>query len=178
MRPAMQRQASGPRLHHHSAQRAPATSNKDEAATLATPKSTMSPSSLHGVSVSSSSQNSSNQNLPSQNSAPPTTPQSQSAIPVVSAAPALATVEQGWLQSPLVLSATYPFSAPTGRPVQATWTGVPALTLSVTCDGSTTTLSGGSGLALHALGSACSLTLAGPSDVQQTSYTITVGATS
>jgi hypothetical protein len=108
-------------------------------------------------------------------SAPPTTLPSNYAP--ISAAPIQAQVETGWLDAPLSISATYAFQASTPRTVVATWSGAPSLTLMVTCDGATTSTSGGSGLTLSAHGTSCSLTLAGPADVASTSYTITIGTT-
>jgi len=95
----------------------------------------------------------------------------------ISASPIQAQVETGWLDAPLSISATYDFQAPSPRTVVATWSGAPSLSLTLTCDGATTSTSGGSGLTLSAHGASCSLTLAGPADVATTSYTITIGAT-
>jgi cytoskeletal protein RodZ len=111
-------------------------------------------------------------------SAPPTTLPSKvapiSAAPI-SAAPNQAQVETGWLDAPLSISATYYFPASTPRTVVATWSGAPSLSLKEICDGAVTSTSGGSGLTLSARGTSCSLTLAGPSDVVTTSYTVTIG---
>jgi hypothetical protein len=50
------------------------------------------------------------------------------------------------------------------------------LTLTVDCDGTTTSTSGASGQSLMALGSSCQVSLSGPSNVIETSYTLSLGA--
>ena len=96
------------------------------------------------------------------------------AVTPVTAAPVAPVIFRGWLSGPDSVSATYAFDAAAGRDVVATWSGAQRLALAVTCQGSPTTASGGSGLVLRAVGGSCTVTLSGPDDVATSTFEIAV----
>lgn len=83
--------------------------------------------------------------------------------------------QPGNLEFPDNVSATYPLASGGGVTASATWTGAPALELSVDCPGGQSGRTGPSGLAVSVAGpaGACTVTLAEPAGIEATvAYTL------
>jgi hypothetical protein len=84
-------------------------------------------------------------------------------------------IVQGWLLGPTAISASYSRSSSTTGRVAATWTSSAVLTLSADCPPGRSSVTGPSPLTLTASGPACTVTLAGPPDVVETSFSLDLG---
>jgi len=106
---------------------------------------------------------------------PPVSAASSSGIPTGAATTSTERIVNGWLDGPTSVAASYLIAPSQPTLIRATWSGAATLQLVVACSGSSTQLTGGSGLSLTAAASSCTVTLQGPADVPPTSYMIDLG---
>ena len=104
-----------------------------------------------------------------------TPPTSRTTVAPLSPAAASEQIVQGWLLGPTAISASYARSSSTTGAVTATWSGATTLTLSADCPAGQSSRSGPSPLVVVATGPGCTISLAGPADVTQSSFSIDLG---
>jgi len=91
--------------------------------------------------------------------------------------PASEQIDQGWLEGPFSVTASYPRTSATGGTIRATWDTASTLTFSYSCSAGADSITGSSGLNLTIPGGSCQVTITGPHDVPPTSFTLDLGAT-
>ncbi len=86
-------------------------------------------------------------------------------------------IDQGWLDGPTDVSASYPRAATTGGVIRATWDTAAILTFSYSCPTGSDSIAGSSGLVLTVPDGSCQIMIAGPTDVPETAFSLDLGGT-